>query len=331
MKRLVTKLIAAMAMSLLAIGGAQAGGLRASNADGSTIHMYPTVSIDAARKAAQGARSLNAVTYHGGPIMTRVDIYALYWDPTNLQAGGAAVFEPGYVTIMNKMLRNYAGHSVANVNTQYSQTISGVTKFHTGDGSLAGVDIATNPFPARICTDAATPGNCLTDGQLRNQIKARMAARGWTPGPNKIFMVFLPQNMGQCFNSANCAYTDYCAYHSFFSTASGKVIYSSEPYGTAPGGPCQVGGITTPNVPTTVDSAATAARHEISEATTDPLLNAWFDSASGEETSDKCNFNYGSKTFAGGNANYNWGGTNFLLQREYSNHALNCVTDGPTL
>ena len=76
-------------------------------------------------------------------------------------------------------------------------------------------------------------------------------------------------------------------------------------------------------------TAATAARHEVSEATSDPQLNAWFDGASGEETSDKCNFNYGPRTwdFVGGQfvANYMWGGFFFLLQ-QFVKH-LDCAGD----
>jgi hypothetical protein len=160
----------------------------------------------------------------------------------------------------------------------------------------------------------------LSDAQLRAEISKVMGIKGWTPGFNKIFALFTSSGEGSCFGTS-CAYTHFCAYHSFFGSASNPVIYSNEPFGN--NSVCQVSG-PLPN-PGAADSAATAARHEISEATTDPLLNAWFDGADGDETSDKCNFNYGARTFDGGVANYQWGGFFFLLQQEYSNHISNCT------
>lgn len=323
---------ATLAFGLVTIGAVQAQDrLNLTSPTGNRAHIYPTVELNAQIKAERRSMSLTNVTYHGGRIMTAVQIYAIYWAPPTLQDGTATVMPAAYEGLLNRMLSNYAGHSIANVNTQYSQIVSGITSYHTGLGSLAGIQIDTTAFPTRVCTDTATPKNCLTDAQLQSEISHVMTVRGWTAGFNKIFLLFTPKGMGQCFTSVtSCSYTQYCAYHSFFGSVTNPVIYGNEPYGTAPGGACQLSGITTPNVPTEADSAATAARHEVSEATTDPELDAWFDSGTGEETSDKCNFDYGPKTWDGGKANYFWGGKFLLLQREYSNHTGTCVTEGPS-
>ncbi len=73
--------------------------------------------------------------------------------------------------------------------------------------------------------------------------------------------------------------------------------------------------------------------HEQFEAITDPDLNAWFD-ASGQEDSDKCNFNFGVVTTcvtgglctpaaiaAGSKFNQTFGGNTWTLQQQWENAA----------
>jgi len=300
--------------------------LTVTGPNGTSVHLYPTVSLDARRKQALGPPSLANVTYHsGGRINTSMTIYAIFWKPPTLQTGAATSMPTSYINVLTHMMQNYAAHAIAWINTQYFQrvVIRGitVTQYHTGLGSFGGSFVDTAAYPASGCSDSFTPGNCLSDAQLRAEISKVMGIQGWTPGFNKIYVLFTSSGEGSCFNASSCAYTQYCAYHGFFGSASNPVIYSNEPFGN--NSVCQVSG-PLPNAGT-ADSAATAARHEISEATSDPLLNAWFDGVTGEETSDKCNFNYGTRTFDGGLANYQWGGFFFLLQQEYSNHSSNCT------
>jgi hypothetical protein len=306
--------------------------------DGTSAHIMPTVQlqdkINQTRLKALGRGAppptLNNVTYHGGPIMTSVNLYAIFWAPPTLQNGNPTSMPTSYRTVLTNMMRNYAGHSIANINTQYFQQVGLRKTYHSGLGRLAGSVIDTSAYPASGCTDTFTPGNCLSDAQIRAKIDAVRIAQGWPTGGTNMYLLFTTNGEGSCFGSGpgSCAYTAYCAYHSFFTSPSGggTVIYSNEPFGN--NSVCQVTS-SLPN-PGTSDSAATAARHEISEATSDPQLNAWFDPLDGDETSDKCNFNYGAPlSWDGGLANYFWGGFFFLLQQEYSNHKSNCTQEGP--
>ena len=68
--------------------------------------------------------------------------------------------------------------------------------------------------------------------------------------------------------STSCAYTQYCAYH-------GVIQHANLPYGES--AYCQNAGVPSPNGNADADTAATAASHELTEAITDPMLNAWFD------------------------------------------------------
>jgi Phosphate-induced protein 1 conserved region len=73
-------------------------------------------------------------------------------------------------------------------------------------------------------------------------------------------------------------------------------------------------GLKAPNNDPGADGMASLIAHELDEATTDPLLNAWYD-ASGEESADKCAWTFGTVT----NNSYNitLGGLNFLIQQEW--------------
>ena len=101
---------------------------------------------------------------------------------------------------------------------------------------------------------------------------------------NKIFILMTSSGEGSCFDSgsSSCAYTQYCAYHGHFSSGGQNVIYANEPYANATG--CLAGGQTSPNQDVG-DYITTGTSHEMLEAATDPLLDAWYD-GSGNEIGD---------------------------------------------
>jgi hypothetical protein len=297
-------------------------------------HIMPTVAGAAARKAAaakQGIRPAAApsLLYHGGPIMyPYVQIYTIFWNPGKLQNGGWTGYSPKYVTINYYAAALYGGHGLQNIATQYYQT-SGPPAFVQNVGWIAGYYYDTSPFPASGCTDSLTPGNCITDAQIQAEIARVMAVNGWTGGMSKIFLLVTSSYEGSCFDSSSvsCAYTQYCAYHSYFMQGSTPVIYANQPYANVNG--CLGSGQTAPNHDAG-DMSANTASHEISESITDPLLNAWFDS-SGNEIGDLCNFTFGTNTWAGPSAagNQMWSGLVFELQQEWDNNAGACASAGP--
>jgi hypothetical protein len=314
--------------------------LTVSDGTGHAAHIFPTVphlaAINRARTAS-GNADIGPLLYHSGGSIMKGDIrfYVIFWLPAHLQNGGATTLPAAYQAVQRNMVANYGGHSLSAINTQYYQQTGRVRTYINGNGLLAASVVDTGAYPVRTCTDSATPGNCLTDAQLRAKITSVMAAHGWTGGINKMFVLFTSSGMGSCFDNSNtsCAYVQYCAYHSYFTLNSQPVIYSNEPYGNASvclganGRPNGADGI--------ADAAATAASHEISEAITDPLLNAWF-TASGNENGDLCAYNYGAHNYDGGKANQSWAGHFFDLQQEFSNHAYDitsphqgCIQVGP--
>jgi hypothetical protein len=316
----VTTVLLTVVLAIFAT--AQDSPLNISNGS-NAVHVLPTTGVRASAPPPAGA-----LLYHGGPVMTTANTYAIFWVPPALQNGGATSMSAAYQTVQKNVLADYAGHGLDNNNTQYYQG-STTKKYIQNTGKLAGSYVDTTSYPASGCSDSATPGNCITDAQLQTEVEKVMTLKGWTGGVTKMFLVFTSSGEGSCFDSSNaqCAYTYYCAYHGYFTNTLGQtVIYSNEPYGDTTH--CQVPGQPSPNGNPAADAASTAATHELTEAITDPQLNAWYD-ASGNEIGDLCAYNYGANTWDAGLANEMWNGRFYELQMEYDNHLSGCVQVGP--
>jgi len=284
-------------------------------------HILPTVT-----QALELSPDNGPLIYHaGGPVMTGpVALYAIYWVPAHLQNGGATSLSTRYQSVQANLLGYYPAHGLDNNNTQYYQTVNGSTTYITNTGGLAGFYVDTNPYPASGCNDLLTPGNCISDTQIQAEIQRVMTLKGWTGGINKIFVLFTSSGEGSCMGTA-CAYVNYCAYHSFIPGTT-PIFYTNEPYGEV--GYCQIQGVPSPNNDSAADTAATAASHEISEAITDPMLNAWY-TAQGNEIGDLCIYKYGLNSWDASKANQDWAGHIFELQMEFDNHTNGCVQLGP--
>ncbi|HEX2591611.1 MAG TPA: hypothetical protein VHL34_08955 [Rhizomicrobium sp.] len=315
----------------------KASNLTLMNDDGVTaVHIFPTVQkaqelgLIRSTTSTRTPPPVTSLTYHaGGSVMQPlVNFYVIYWMPNKLQDGTTTGISTTYKQIQNAMVGGYGGHSLSSINTQYYQTIGGHTSYVTGNGVLAATYIDKGAYPASGCTSTARPNNCITDAQLQTEIQRVMTLNGWTGGMDKMFLVFTSTGEGSCFNasSTTCAYTAYCAYHSYFTPPSGpNVIYSNEPYGDQT---VCFGDGTSPHNFLDAEAATTAASHEISEAITDPFLNAWYDT-DGNENGDKCAYNYGKNHWNAGKANQKWNGEYFELQMEWNNHTGSCTQSGP--
>ena len=301
--------------------------LTVTTAGGRVAHIIPTVKVAAARKAS-GANNAGPLLYHaGGAIMSpTVSVYAIFWAPPTLQTGAPTGYTKAYGTVQLLLGAWMNGHGLLNIATQYYQTLSGATSYVQNCCSYGGYYVDTAPYPASGCADPATPGNCLTDMQIRAEIQRVMAVNGWTPGMGKIYLLYTSSDEGSCLDAtgASCAYAQYCAYHSYVA-GNPPIIYGVAPYANL--NACYTG-TPSPNGDPLADSAASTASAVIMEAVTDPLLNAWFDSA-GNEIADGCVYNYGAQTWNNATANQQWNGFSFLLQQEWSNHASGCVQVGP--
>jgi hypothetical protein len=320
----LTKLAVVVALMSLLLQVAVTAQEATPRSGGNDIHIFPTLS-----EAAALPPPATPLTYHGGKVMqSGVSTYAIFWVPAKLQNGGATSMTAHYQLVQKNMLLDYAAHGIDNNNTQYYQVVGSATQYIQNKGGLAAFYVDTTAYPASGCSDAATPGNCITDAQIQAEITKVMGIKAWTGGLNKMFLLFTSSGEGSCSDSGStsCAYVQYCAYHGFFGPAATPTIYGNEPFGDL--SVCQAPGTPSPNGDALADAAASTATHELTEATTDPELNAWFDS-SGAEIGDKCAYLYGANTWDSAKANQMWNGHFYELQTEYDNHLSGCVQVGP--
>jgi hypothetical protein len=297
-----------------------------------TVHIHLTPEMTRLLKAQQPSLlAPGALSYHGGPIMTGVTLYAIFWVPPHLQNGKPTSLTAKYESVAKQFLTDYPGHGITNTSTQYYSTKSGVNTYFVGTGGLAAYYVDTNAYPASGCSDTVTPGNCITDAQLQAEVSRVMTLKAWTPGLNKMYIVFTSTGEGSCFDgtSSSCAYTSYCAYHGYFGSTSNPTIYANMPYANPSYCYDPSAGQHDPSGDIASDANVNVTSHEITEATTDPELNAWWDSANGEEIGDLCAWVFSTADWDGGLANQMWNGHYYDLQLEYDNHKSGCVKVGP--
>jgi hypothetical protein len=247
------------------------------------------------------------------------------------------------------------------VGTQYTDTTTARAAYNvTFDGSFDD----NTAYPASGCPAPYTTltgvslATCLTDGQLQSEVNSFVTAHSLPRGLSNIYFLFLPDTVGNCFNSGATQCFDksqgYCAYHSHFpssTTATPQTIYANESF--TPRDPAHCGNGSYPNghANGNIDDQLSSLSHEANEAREDPLLNAWWNSQPttgnpnfGAEGADQCRNtadDYG--TLLGGTPgvdgfNQVINGAHYILQQDWSNghngceqrYALTASPSGPT-
>jgi hypothetical protein len=318
--------LALASMLLLGVGAAQGQGPNPPGLNGNVSGVVPA--LGKAHNDASRVSGFGRLYYHsGGSVMTTNSTYAIYWDP-------AGSLNPTYRTLIDGFLGDVAADSgkTSNVywsDTQYYQSIGGATSYVKYASTFAGSVVDTQPFPTSgNCTDTvAQTSVCLTDVQLQAEIARVISTTpGWSAGPTRLFFIFTPKGVGSCYDSSNCAFSQFCAYHSHFGSGSTVTLYANQPYTDTVPANCDVG--QHPNG-SEADPTINVVSHEHNEAITDALGNAWYDLA-GYENGDKCAWNFGAALGGGAGAQYNQmiNGHTYYLQQEYSNARRNCVLTG---
>jgi hypothetical protein len=259
---------------------------------------------------AKGVRSQAAtplasnLVYNGGPVMVgTANIFAIFWEPT-----GSTV-SSGYNSLIQRFLGDVHGTTYYTILKQYTQSGGGAPS----TARLAGTFVDTRSYPS----------NPMFDSDIQAEVSHAQSVNGWSSSIDNIFMVFTAKNENECFDTtqSQCTFTTFCGYHSFFGS---NTIYAFLPYtGTSLAG-CGVP--RTPNNNIDADSTINVTSHELAEAVTDPLLDAWFD-LSGQEIGDKCNFHFDTTNSSNGDTIMN--GHPYEIQTEWDNLRRACRLNNP--
>ena len=272
--------------------------------------------------AAIADNTTSNLTYHGGSVMRTNTNYAIYWLPAGTS------YDSNYESLINRYFSDVAHDSDRSSNVyavagQYYDNTGPIAYNSTFGGSWVDTQTAIpNNCGAEYALDfGLTVSSCVLDCDIQSEVQHAVAVNGWTVNATSMFFVFTPNDVASCVDSSSgdCAYTDYCAYHSYF----GSTIYANMPYpdGTPIGrvGSCDNG--VHPNNDW-ADGAVNLISHEQNEAITDPDFGAWYDGDGlAGEIGDKCAWNFGTPLGSNGVSHYNQviNGDDYYLQQEWSN------------
>jgi hypothetical protein len=197
-----------------------------------------------------------ALEYGGGPVVPTNATYAIYWDPAKLRPGDPG--RPGkyhgdWQELINGFLQGVGAESNALANVfaltpQYTEAGGAQPQYNS---TFRGGNVDVNSYPSDGCTDPDQALNknfaCLTDQQLREELRSFIATNGLEAGMGTIFYIFTPPGVtvctdagteaGHCSDSSNedpwgtpsvgeeVSYSrSFCSYHSDTATLSSKTL-----------------------------------------------------------------------------------------------------------
>lgn len=235
----------------------------------------------------------NGISYHGGPVMVSTkNVYYIWYGNWSGNTAGS---------ILDTLASSIGGSPYFNINTTY----------HNGSGQI----VSNSVHFTGSSNDNYSQGTKLSDAGVQAVVQNAINSGGLPLDTNGVYFVLTSADVNE--TSGFC--TQYCGWHTD-GTISGKDIkyaFIGNPDRCPSACEAQSTG---PNGNAGADGMASIISHELEEASTDPDLNAWYDSR-GEENADKCAWTFGTTRTAPNGSAYNMtlGGRNYLIQRNWVN------------
>src|SRR5215469_8959739 len=276
---------------------------------GSRTQFLPAISGQIGEAVVTG----NGINYHGGPVLkgNPVPIYLIFYG----NWAGTGSNTAASVSLIEHFVSTLGNTPIEHIATTYGDNTGNVS----GNVSLGGVATVNSSSNLSDSSLQTTVANVINSGALPRNA-------------NGVYMVLSSSNINE--TSGFC--TQYCGFHTHATLGGVDIKYAfvGNP-DRCPSG-CEIQR-TGPNSPAAnvggADGLINVLSHEQFEAITDPDLNAWFDS-SGQEDSDKCNFNFGTTSTctassicsaAGKSAaakfNVTFGNNDWMIQQQWENAA----------
>jgi hypothetical protein len=242
-----------------------------------------------------GVSTGNNINYNGGTVMHNgVNIYYIWY--------GNWAQDPGANAIITDFANNVGGSGYFNINTTYGDTIGNV------QNSPSMVKYVTS------ASDSGSFGTSINDSNIWSIVTNSFSGGKLPVDPNGVYFVLTAPYVAETTGFL----TQYCGWHSYGNYNGTAIKYAFVGNPIASLGACSGGA--SPNGDAAADAMVSVIAHELEESATDPLLNAWYDSA-GNENADKCAWNFGpTYTTANGSfANEKMGLRDFLIQQNWVN------------
>lgn len=270
----------------------------------SKISVHETNPIDTAPTKG-GTGALSPIINHGGPVMTTPTAYLIWYGNWN-QSNSSDT--PAGQQIVRDFLFGLSGSGYFKINTTYNGP-TGLVAF------------------GREATDTGSQGTRLSDNAIKNIVSSAISSKQLPLDANGVYFVLTSSNIAK---TGFCS--QYCGWHTYANIQGTQVKYSFVGNANRCLNACAAQTVG-PNGNAGVDGMLSVLAHELEESTTDPLLNAWYDS-SGAENADKCAWTFGQNMTLGPNgAYYNMslptqsGPRNYLIQRNLSASDNKCYVN----
>jgi hypothetical protein len=243
-----------------------------------------------ARTPGLAAAPAAQLTYRGGPLLTAVKVFAVFWGPAWQPSASATPQASVNLPDLAKSILQFFDYILTSKLIDQLAEYS-VSAYAIGHGSFLGSTTLATPSLARSVTD--------TDIQhlLQGQIQSNPAFPA--PDANTLYFVYLPPGTAVVQGGSRSCQA-FCGYHD---QINGQIFYAVMPY---PGcGGC-TGGLSV------LEALTTTSSHELCEAITDPIPGqGWYDDVHGE-IGDICAWQ--TKQLG-----------SYTVQQEWSNRANACV------
>ncbi|HEX6794248.1 MAG TPA: hypothetical protein VF304_10405 [Casimicrobiaceae bacterium] len=235
----------------------------------------------------------NGINYHGGPLMvTGPNVYYIWYG-------------------------NWSGNSATNILTDLAQGIGGSPYFNINTTYYNGSNTHVKNVVtySGSTTDNYSQGTALSDSAVQTIVASAINSGKLKKDANGVYFVLTSADVNE--TSGFC--TQYCGWHTHGTIAGTDIKYAFVGNPDRCPSACEWQ-TTSPNSNAGADGMASIVSHELEEATTDPDLNAWYDRR-GQENADKCAWTFGTVSTLPSGAEYNvsFGGTKFLIQRNWLN------------
>jgi hypothetical protein len=246
----------------------------------------------------------NGISYHGGPVLTAGSrVYYIWygnWGTNDQTTPGTPA------NILGALGTGLSGSPYFNINTTYYSTSGSVQNPVQNNVVVMKSFAVPSPWSAS-----------LTDANIQQIVSNALTNKNLSYDPAGVYFVLTAPGIKE--TSGFC--TQYCGWHTHFTWQGMDVKYAF--VGDADNqcaSACEWQTANSPNGNPGVDGMASVIAHELSESTTDPDLNAWYDNR-GYENADKCAWTFGTTSPAPNGSLYNvsLGGLSFLIQQNWVN------------
>jgi hypothetical protein len=191
------------------------------------------------------------LTYRGGPLLSEVQVFVLFWGDTWQQDPQVAL--------------------VQQINSFFDYVLTSEMMDQLAEYSVPGQAISHGTRTGSIELTTAPPSN-VSDGDVKQLIQQELSSDPAVPQPtsSSLYFIFLPAGVTVGMEGgASCV--NFCGYHS---DIDGQVFYAVMPYPDCLG--C-AGGLSV------IDALTATSSHELCEAITDPIPGqGWYDDQNGE-------------------------------------------------